>query len=73
MEQGWECHWRNGTRSAWLTLAYAWILRHPRRPIPVTGSQRIAALREAMAALALKLSAEDWYRVWQASVGHEVA
>ena len=55
------------------TVAYAWILRHPSRPIPVSGSQRIAALREAMAALAVKLSAEDWYRVWQASVGHEVA
>jgi predicted oxidoreductase len=55
------------------TLAYAWILRHPSLPIPITGSQRIEALREAMEALAVKLSAEDWYRVWQASVGHEVA
>ncbi len=54
-------------------IAYAWILRHPSRPIPVTGTQRIAALREAMASLEVNLSAEDWYRVWQASVGHEVA
>ncbi len=55
------------------SMAYAWILRHPSRPIPVTGTQRIAALREATAALDVKLSSEDWYRVWQASVGHEVA
>lgn len=54
------------------TVAYAWILRHPSRPIPVTGSGRTEALREATAALDLRLSAEDWYAVWQASMGHEV-
>ncbi len=54
------------------TLAYAWLMRHPARPRPVTGSGRIAALREAVAAMGLPLSAEDWYRVWQASTGHEV-
>jgi predicted oxidoreductase len=55
------------------TLAYAWILRHPSRPIPITGSSRIEGLREAVAAVSLQLPAEDWYRVWQASMGHEVA
>jgi predicted oxidoreductase len=54
------------------TMAYAWILRHPARPIPVTGTGRIEGLREATAALSIQLSAEDWYRVWQASIGHEV-
>ena len=54
------------------TMAYAWLLRHPSRPVPITGSRRIAALREAAAATAVPLSAEDWYRVWQASMGHEV-
>lgn len=54
------------------TLAYAWILRHPARPVPVTGSRRPSALAEAVAAVPLRLSAEDWYRVWQASMGQEV-
>ena len=54
------------------TLVYAWILRHPSRPVPVTGTGRIEGLRDAVAALTLRLSAEDWYRVWQASMGHEV-
>ena len=54
------------------TVAYAWIVRHPSRPRPITGSGRIEALREAVAALDVPLSAEDWYRVWQASTGHEV-
>lgn len=55
------------------TMAYAWLLRHPSRPWPVTGSGRLQALREAVAALEVHLSAEDWYRVWQASMGAELA
>lgn len=62
---------RHGVSAA--TLAYAWILRHPARPLPITGSGRVEALREAAAALEVQLSAEDWYRVWQARTGHEVA
>lgn len=55
------------------TMAFAWILRHPSRPIPVAGTRRIEALAEAVQALQIKLSAEQWYAVWQASMGHEVA
>lgn len=55
------------------TVAYAWIMRHPSRPLPIAGSSRVEAMREAVAALDLRLPAEDWYRVWQASTGHEVA
>jgi predicted oxidoreductase len=54
------------------TIAYAWILRHPSQPVPITGSHRIEALREATAALGVALGAEDWYRVWTASAGNEV-
>lgn len=54
------------------TVAYAWLMRHPSRPVPITGSRRIEALREAVAAATVVLSAEDWYRIWQASIGHEV-
>lgn len=54
------------------TMAYAWLLRHPARPVPITGSSRIEGMREAVAALDITLSAEDWYSVWQASTGHAV-
>jgi predicted oxidoreductase len=54
------------------TMAYAWILRHPSRPLPITGSGRIEALRAAVAALGVEICAEDWYRVWQASMGQEL-
>jgi predicted oxidoreductase len=56
-----------------MTIAYAWIRRHPSRPIPITGSGRIEALREAVAALDVQLTSEDWYRVWRASMNREVA
>jgi predicted oxidoreductase len=54
------------------TLAYAWILRHPSRPHPITGTGRIDSLRDAVAALDITLDAEDWYAIWTASQGHPV-
>lgn len=53
-------------------VAYAWILRHPSRPLPITGSRRVEVLQDAVAALSLELAAEDWYRVWEASTGQPV-
>ncbi|MEN9544779.1 MAG: hypothetical protein RLZZ598_1612, partial [Pseudomonadota bacterium] len=54
------------------TTAYAWLLRHPSHPLPITGTRRIEALREAMAATSIPLDRESWTRIWQASAGHEV-
>lgn len=54
------------------TLAFAWVLCHPSRPHPITGSGRIDGLRDAVAALDVKLDAEDWYTIWTASKGHSV-
>lgn len=54
------------------TMALAWLMRHPSRPIPITGSHRPQALQEAVAALGVQLSAEHWYALWQASMGHAV-
>lgn len=54
------------------TLAFAWVLRHPSRPHPVTGTRRIEGLRDAVAALNLQLDAEDWYAMWTACKGHGV-
>ncbi len=54
------------------TAAFAWLLRLPSRPLPVAGSRRIEALREAVAALQIRLDAQDWADVWQAAAGHEL-
>ncbi|HEX6704531.1 MAG TPA: aldo/keto reductase [Albitalea sp.] len=61
---------RRGVEPA--TIAYAWLLRLPSRPVPVAGSRRIDALREAVAALRLQLDADDWTEIWEAATGHEV-
>ena len=55
-----------------VTIAFAWLLRHPSRPVPVTGSRRIEAMREAVAALDVALDAQDWTEIWAAGSGHEV-
>jgi predicted oxidoreductase len=62
---------RHGASAA--TVAFAWLLRLPSRPVPVAGSRRIDALREAVQALQVRLDAQDWTEVWQAASGHEVA
>jgi predicted oxidoreductase len=54
------------------TLAFAWVLKHPCRPYPITGTGRVESLRESVAALDVKLDAEDWYAIWTASKGHAV-
>lgn len=54
------------------TLAFAWVLRHPSRPYPITGTRRIEGLTDAVAALKVQLDAEDWYAIWTASKGHSV-
>ena len=54
-------------------LALAWLRRHPCRPVPVLGSRRLGALDDAQQALGLSLSREQWYAVWEASLGHPVA
>jgi len=54
------------------TLAFAWVLRHPSRPYPITGTGRLEGLREAVAALEVTVDAEDWYAIWTASKGQSV-
>jgi predicted oxidoreductase len=58
---------RDGTpRTA---VAYAWIMAHPSRPIPLIGSQDPARIREARSAYAVHLTREDWYRILVAARG----
>ena len=54
------------------TVAYAWLLRHPSRPHPITGSGRIEAIRDAVRALDVHLPAATWHAIWSAGAGREV-
>lgn len=50
-------------------VAYAWLLAHPSRPIPIVGSQQPDRVREAVAAFDVILSKADWYAVLTAARG----
>jgi predicted oxidoreductase len=54
------------------TLVFAWILRHPSRPLPLTGSGRIDAIADAVRGCALTLDRETWFTILQAANGHPV-
>jgi predicted oxidoreductase len=53
-------------------LAYAWIMAHPSRPLPVIGTNKIERIESAAAAANIKLSREDWYALWIAAKGHGI-
>ena len=50
-------------------VAYAWIMAHPARPIPLIGSQNPARIREARSAYEVHLTREEWYRILVAARG----
>jgi len=51
----------------------AWLLRHPAQLLPVLGTVRSERIQAATEALQLELTREEWYELWQASTGEEVA
>ena len=53
-------------------LAYAWILAHPSRPLPIIGTNKLERLQSAAHADEIVLEREDWYALWEAAQGHKV-
>ncbi|GIC78118.1 oxidoreductase [Moritella sp. F1] len=54
-------------------VVFAWILKLPSKPLPIIGSGNIERVRSAVAATALVMNNQQWYRIWVASKGHGVA
>ena len=50
-------------------VAYAWVMAHPARPVPLIGSQNPARIRAARQAYAVQLTREEWYQILVASRG----
>jgi predicted oxidoreductase len=61
---------RDGTSRT--AVAYAWVMAHPARPVPLIGSQNPARIREARTAYAVHLTREDWYRILVAARGEHM-
>lgn len=53
-------------------LAYAWILAHPSRPLPIVGTNRVDRMEAAARAARCVLDREDWYALWEAAQGRRV-
>lgn len=54
-------------------ILLAWLLRHPAQLLPVLGTARIERIQAATEAIHIELTREEWYELWQASRGEEVA
>ena len=50
-------------------IAYAWLMKHPSRVMPIVGSTNPERIREAAQADGLELTREEWYRLFLAARG----
>lgn len=57
---------RSTTRTA---VAYAWLLRHPSRIVPIVGTTNPERIREAVKATEFEMTREEWYRLLVAARG----
>jgi predicted oxidoreductase len=51
------------------TIALAFVLAHPSRPVPILGTQRVERVQAAAAALEVRLDRSEWYELYQAGTG----
>jgi len=54
-------------------LLLAWLFRHPSNILPVLGTARAERVKAAVDALNIELTREEWFELWEASNGNEVA
>lgn len=53
-------------------IAYAWLLSHPAKMIPITGSYIKEYIEKPVSALKYQLTPEQWYMIWTAYKGHRI-
>ncbi|MFZ4400541.1 MAG: aldo/keto reductase [Bacteroidales bacterium] len=51
------------------TVIFAWLLKHPASIVPITGSGKIKHIKNAVEALNIDMSIEQWFKIYIASVG----
>ena len=50
-------------------IIYSWLLKHPAHIIPIIGSGKISRIKNAVEALNIDMSIEQWLKIYVASVG----
>lgn len=53
-------------------LAFAWVMAHPSRPVPILGTGRADRIRSAARAAGVRLERQDWYALWEAARGRRI-
>ncbi|MEI7660960.1 MAG: aldo/keto reductase [Bacteroidota bacterium] len=53
-------------------IIFCWLLSHPSSIIPVVGSGRIDRVKIAAEATGIGMSLEQWYKIYNASTGHDL-
>ncbi|MEW7291688.1 aldo/keto reductase [Aquimarina sp. 2304DJ70-9] len=51
----------------------SWILKHPSGILPIIGSTKINRIQSALESLNTKITDQEWFMIWEASIGEEVA
>jgi predicted oxidoreductase len=54
------------------TILLSWIMRHPSKVIPVAGTVNVQRIKQLQKAIELNLDLEDWFAIWEASIGRKV-
>ncbi|MEE1012137.1 MAG: aldo/keto reductase [Acutalibacteraceae bacterium] len=49
------------------SVAFAWILRHPAKMQPVTGTTNLTRLKDCITASEITLTREEWYEIYRAA------
>ena len=52
-----------------MAAALSWIMKHPSRPVPIAGTQDLQRIRALPKALHVEWTRQEWYRVFEASMG----
>ncbi len=53
-------------------VAYAWVMAHPSRPIPIVGTQTPSRIAESAEAYRVSFSRAEWYAILTASLGENL-
>lgn len=53
-------------------VAYAWLLKHPSKILPIVGSSKIERIKSAVNATKLDFTRDQWYEIWQSSLGRNI-
>lgn len=53
-------------------VIYSWLLSHPSNIIPIVGTHKLKRLHNAVEALDVKMSTEQWLKIYVASLGNEL-